>query len=292
MAKQVSHEIKMVELDNIEVIEEWNPRKTMSRVGAEGSATEGVDTLKHLAESIAKEGLLQPLVVHMDGEHVVLVAGFRRYAACKMAKVQTVPVSVIPGDRTHARAANLIENLSREDLTAAEVAEGLYRMKKETKLSGRKIAARVGLSVPYVAKLLKIRENASEELWAVFVEGKVTANDAIAAIKKAGSDGDQIAALLEIRGLQDEEKTKNPADEGAEDKEKAPKGKSSRRRPELLKYAQACREMASGRLEKTVPELSEDGLREVARWLEWAAGDDVRPPFPIRAEEDDDAGDS
>ena len=82
-------------------------------------------SLAELADSIAKHGVLQPLLVRpLFGGGYQIVAGERRWRAARMAGVQTVPALVRDLDDQQVMELALIENLQREDLNPLEEAEG------------------------------------------------------------------------------------------------------------------------------------------------------------------------
>ena len=84
------------------------------------------DALAELADSIAKHGVIQPLLVRPmpDGSYQ-LVAGERRWRASRMAGLTEVPVVIKELSDDEAMALALIENLQREDLNAIEEAQGI-----------------------------------------------------------------------------------------------------------------------------------------------------------------------
>ena len=86
------------------------------------------DALAELADSIAKHGVIQPLLVRPmpDGSYQ-LVAGERRWRASRMAGLTEVPVVIKELSDDEAMALALIENLQREDLNAIEEAQGIRR---------------------------------------------------------------------------------------------------------------------------------------------------------------------
>jgi ParB family chromosome partitioning protein len=102
------------------------------------------EQLQELANSIKKDGILQPLVVRKRGDKYELVAGERRLRAATIAGLERVPVVVqtIADDRMLEIA--LIENIQREDLNAIELAQAFERMADELNLNHEEIGARTG----------------------------------------------------------------------------------------------------------------------------------------------------
>jgi len=81
-------------------------------------------SLAELAASIKANGLLQPISVVQRGDGFVIVAGERRYRACKLAGLASVRAILVEADdATMARLA-LIENVQREDMDAIDTAQG------------------------------------------------------------------------------------------------------------------------------------------------------------------------
>lgn len=152
--------------------------------------------LGELAESISKHGLLQPLLVRpltMGGYQIV--AGERRYRACRMAGITEVPVIIRELGETETMEIALIENLQREDLTPMEEAFGYKVLMDEHGFTQEEVAQSVGKSRPAIGnalRLLKLPQSITELL----NDGKISAGHA--------------RALLT---LEDEELMKELADE-------------------------------------------------------------------------------
>lgn len=126
------------------------------------------NALSDLAQSISQHGLLQPLLVRplpMGGYQIV--AGERRYRACRMAGLTEVPVTIRELTDTQTMEIALIENLQREDLSAIEEALGYKTLMEEHGFSQEEVATSVGKSRPAVAnalRLLKLPESVLEYL--------------------------------------------------------------------------------------------------------------------------------
>ena len=115
------------------------------------------DALAELADSIAKHGVIQPLLVRPmpDGSYQ-LVAGERRWRASRMAGLSEVPVVIKELSDDEAMAPALIENLQREDLNAIEEAQGIKALMDTLSLTQDEAAERVGKSRPAVANALRL----------------------------------------------------------------------------------------------------------------------------------------
>lgn len=134
--------------------------------------------LSELAESISQHGLLQPLLVRplaLGGYQIV--AGERRYRACRMAGLTEVPVIIRELSDTETMEIALIENLQREDLTPLEEALGYKVLMDEHGFSQEEVAQSVGKSRPAVAnalRLLKLPDSIAEYL----KDGRISAGHA------------------------------------------------------------------------------------------------------------------
>jgi len=114
------------------------------------------ESLKELADSIREQGLVQPLVVRLQGGFYELIAGERRWRAAKMAGLTEVPiVERIANDREVLELA-LIENLQRENLNPIEEALGYAQLAEQFILTQEDIAKKVGRSRAAVANALRL----------------------------------------------------------------------------------------------------------------------------------------
>ena len=77
--------------------------------------------IAELAASISRIGLINPLVVAPNGECYRLIAGHRRYAACRKVGLKEVQVRIIKGDQREICEIALAENLFRKDLSPVEM---------------------------------------------------------------------------------------------------------------------------------------------------------------------------
>ncbi len=124
----------------------YQPRKDMSQ-----------DALEDLANSIRAQGVIQPIVVRqMDEQSYEIIAGERRWRACQLIRLETVPCLVKNVPDNAAVAIALIENIQREDLNAIEEAAALQRLLNEFELTHQEIADAVGKSRSSVSNLLRL----------------------------------------------------------------------------------------------------------------------------------------
>ncbi len=92
--------------------------------------------LKDLAESIEKQGLIQPVTVRKSGfEKFQLISGERRLRASKIIGLEKIPAYIRIADDEQMLEMALIENVHREDLNAIEVALSYQRLQDECNLT-------------------------------------------------------------------------------------------------------------------------------------------------------------
>lgn len=114
------------------------------------------ESLNELAESIKVHGLIQPIIVNKMPDGYMIIAGERRFRACKLAGVSKVDAVVKNYSQKQVAEISIIENLQREDLNPVELAKGIKRLMDEFGLTQEKVADRLGKSRPAVANTLRI----------------------------------------------------------------------------------------------------------------------------------------
>lgn len=160
------------------------------------------DALTELADSIAKHGVIQPLLVRPmpDGSYQ-LVAGERRWRASRMAGLTEVPVVIKELSDDEAMALALIENLQREDLNAIEEAQGIKALMDTLSLTQDEAAERVGKSRPAVANALRLLK-LPDSVIALVSDGKLSPGHARALLGfKDEQDIIETADLIIEKGL-------------------------------------------------------------------------------------------
>ena len=131
------------------------------------------ETLGELAASIAEHGLLQPIAVRPHGlGNYLIVAGERRWRACRMAGLNEVPVIVKDVTDEQAMELALVENLQREDLDPVEEAAGIRELMTRCDLTQEQAAQKLGKSRSALAnslRLLNLPESVLELLKGGFI---------------------------------------------------------------------------------------------------------------------------
>ena len=99
-----------------------------------------VEEIAELAQSIEKEGLLQPILVRKVDDGYQIIAGERRWQACKKLGMKTVPIRVKDVEGDKALELALIENIQRSDLNPIEEAYGYKRLMERQGLTQSEVA--------------------------------------------------------------------------------------------------------------------------------------------------------
>lgn len=181
------------------------------------------DALEELADSIKAQGVAQPILVRplpasrldetftdrRKGDPLPtheLVAGERRWRACKMAGVRTVPVLVRNLSDEQVAELQLVENVQRESLHPLEEARGYRRMMEDHGYTIERLAGRIKkgpkkahVSTRYIYVTLQLL-NLCDFAQQVFLEGKLERTTALQ-VATIGNEAQQIEATRRIAGL-------------------------------------------------------------------------------------------
>ncbi len=185
--------VQIVAIEDI-VPNENQPRRTFDQ-----------EALEELANSIRSQGLLQPLLVRPlgpgQGAQYELVAGERRWRACRLAGLTQAPVLIRNFSPQDMLAAALIENLQREDLNPLEEALGLQKLKDSFGLSQDELAQKIGKNRSTIAnslRLLSLPGSARQDL----AEGRISAGHARALLSVSDADAQkELNTLIQKHAL-------------------------------------------------------------------------------------------
>lgn len=176
----VSRETKQTDLVDIDLVAP-NPDQPRTSFDKE--------ELAELSKSIEKEGLLQPILVRkMDGGTYQIIAGERRWQACKLAGLKQVPVRVKDVEDDKALELALIENIQRSDLNPIEEAYGYKRLMERQHLTQAEVARAVSKGRSTIANALRLLE-LPEDAQQMLFEGKITAGHARAILSVPTPEG-------------------------------------------------------------------------------------------------------
>lgn len=136
------------------------------------------DTIKELAESIEKNGLLQPIVVRpMAGGKYQIIAGERRYRAFKKLGRTMIPAIVRDYEDEEVDKLQLVENVQREDLNPYDEAIAYLKLKEKYELKQDDIAKAVGKSRPYISNMTRLL-SLEDEILEMLKKGEITVSHA------------------------------------------------------------------------------------------------------------------
>ncbi|WP_281702663.1 ParB/RepB/Spo0J family partition protein [Cryptobacterium curtum] len=158
-----------------------------------------VEEIAELAQSIEKEGLLQPILVRKVDDGYQIIAGERRWQACKKLGMKTVPIRVKDVEGDKALELALIENIQRSDLNPIEEAYGYKRLMERQGLTQSEVARAVSKGRSTIANALRLLE-LPEDAQQLLFEEKITAGHARAILSIPTTEGRQKL----VRKLQEE----------------------------------------------------------------------------------------
>lgn len=166
------------------------------------------DAVSELADSIAQHGLIQPIVVTpLANGRYSIVAGERRWRACRLAGLNEVPVIVKEATKQELMEIALIENLQREDLNPVEEAFGYRSLIESFGLTQEEVATRMGKSRSAVTNALRLLNLNEDELDAL-KNGLITAGHArcLIGIEDADVRAKMLAAAIDGASVRDIER--------------------------------------------------------------------------------------
>lgn len=140
------------------------------------------ESLSELKVSIEQSGLIQPITVREVDSHYEIIAGERRFRACKLAGFKTVPCYVLSPSENEAAEMALVENIQREDLTAIEEAKSYVQIMRQTGMTQEQVALRVGKSQSAVANKIRLL-NLPDEIQQGVIDKVVTERHARALLQ-------------------------------------------------------------------------------------------------------------
>jgi chromosome partitioning protein spoOJ len=164
-----------------------------------------------LAESIKKYGLLQPILVKKQDDRYIIIAGERRYRACK--KLGLEYVEVIIKDDENAMLISLIENIQRENLTALEEAVAIQNIKDKYKCTHEELSKLLGKTRVYITNKLRIL-NADEYTKKLLSDNNITEGHARALLgQRDVKKRQELARKILTKGLSVRQVEKSIRDE-------------------------------------------------------------------------------
>ena len=131
------------------------------------------DALEELAESIKEYGLIQPIIVTKKDNYYSIIAGERRWRACKLAGLTEIPAIIRDDDERKNTEIALIENIQREDLNPYEKALGIKNLMENYGLTQEDVAKKLGKSRSAIANTVRTL-NLDTRVLELVKQGKLT----------------------------------------------------------------------------------------------------------------------
>lgn len=132
------------------------------------------DKLDELTESIKKYGVIQPIIVRKDNDIYTIIAGERRWRACKNANIKSMPCIVRDIENKNASEIALIENIQREDLNPIDEANAYDFIMDRYGITQEEVSNIVGKSRVYVTNIMRL-SNLDEFVKEKIVNNEITA---------------------------------------------------------------------------------------------------------------------
>lgn len=155
------------------------------------------ESLNDLTSSIKSYGVLQPIVVRKSGKNSYeIIAGERRWRACKRAGLKEIPAIIKDAGDSETAVMALIENLQRENLNFLEEAEGYRQLMQDYGLTQEQLAMKLGKSQSTIANKMRILKM-SPEIIKIISREKLSERHA-RALLKLPDENLQMQALKQI----------------------------------------------------------------------------------------------
>ena len=148
------------------------------------------EKIEELAQSISKNGLIQPLILTKNvNDSYTLVAGERRWRAAQIANLKILPSLLLPTDLDKDEIS-LIENIQRENLKVTEEAQAYQKLIDKNKYTHDQLSKIVGKSRSHITNLLRIL-NLHEYFSDLLNKGIISMGHARALVGKKPEDLDE-----------------------------------------------------------------------------------------------------
>tara|TARA_B100001063_G_C16758410_1_gene554503 strand:+ start:1579 stop:2433 length:855 start_codon:yes stop_codon:yes gene_type:complete len=136
--------------------------------------------ISELANSIKKNGLIQPIAVRIDendNERYEIIAGERRWLAAQEAGLHEVPIVILDLNNNESLEVAIVENIQREDLNIIEEAKGYLRLNEEFGYDQEKISKFMSKSRSHISNTMRLL-SLPEDVISMLSEGSITAGQA------------------------------------------------------------------------------------------------------------------
>ncbi|HPI92062.1 MAG TPA: ParB/RepB/Spo0J family partition protein [Deltaproteobacteria bacterium] len=200
------------------------------------------EKLSELAQSIKLHGLISPILVRKFDSRYEIIAGERRFHACRLAGLTQVPVIVKDASDDDSFKLSLIENIQREDLNPMEESEAYATLKEHFGLTHQEIAESVMKDRSTITNALRLL-SLPEEMKAALRDGSITPGHARAILMVNTEDGrNSLFQKVVTKGLSVRETELRAT------KTRSDSTPLSRNDPDLDKFSEQLSELLSARV--------------------------------------------
>jgi ParB family chromosome partitioning protein len=151
--------------------------------------------IHELAESIRGHGLIEPIVVRPVGAKFEIVAGYRRFMACRSLRMTSLPCVVNEVDDQTAIILGLSENLDRRDASPIRMSQAIQLLQDKQGMTTPAIGKKLGKTAEWISRMIRLAKNTK-----VFQEA-------------FQSPGFTLAHVFELFPIKSEEKLKQAIEE-------------------------------------------------------------------------------
>jgi ParB family chromosome partitioning protein len=182
-SKSLGPRIRMIPLVHIDP----NPHQARSELG----------NMQELMDSIRNKGILEPILVRSKGNRFELIAGERRFVACKNIGLKEIPCIEMDVEENEAMEIALIENLQRKDLDLFEESDGLQSLIDLYGYNHQEVSDKIGKARSTITEILSISKIPSAVRDMIKSSG-VFSRSTIIEIAKQKTDADMLKLVKEI----------------------------------------------------------------------------------------------
>ncbi len=177
LGETVSYETKSAKMDLQKIHQVFTSQLSPSQFQPRKIFDE--DEIQSLAQSIEKNGMLQPILVRSGKrtDEYEIIAGERRWRAAKKIGLNRVPIIIKDFTNEEALTMALVENLQRENLNPLEESMGYQSMVDQLHITHEEVGELVGKSRTHVTNMLRLMQ-LPESVQALLREGKLSAGHA------------------------------------------------------------------------------------------------------------------
>ncbi len=156
------------------------------------------ERLQELADSIAQNGVIQPIIATRYESGYKIVAGERRWRAARLAGLTTIPAIVRELTDTQVLEQALIENIQRQDLNPIEEAMALEKLMDEHNMTQEHLSTMIGRSRPAIANTVRLLK-LSDEIKELVISEEMTAGHARALLGLPDAKAQELAATTVLQ---------------------------------------------------------------------------------------------